>query len=139
MSRFLIAARKRPQLELEECIGNYEFSVVPKSLFTVDGQPLFCMDKSKILHHIEDMDDSCSMVVNPAAGCEMNRAIVIDGMAVVNQITKTKEMKTCKVFKSCYFSFYLKEVPFLVTFSCYSLSDVGRKIANKKVVLVCLY
>ncbi|MEO0684395.1 MAG: hypothetical protein AAFY76_04920 [Cyanobacteria bacterium J06649_11] len=32
-TRFLIAARKRPELELEETIGNYEFLVVPKSLF----------------------------------------------------------------------------------------------------------
>ena len=34
MSRFLITARKRPELDLEHCIGNFEFSVVPKSLFT---------------------------------------------------------------------------------------------------------
>ena len=36
LSRFLIAARKRPELELEETIGNYEFSVVPKSMFAQD-------------------------------------------------------------------------------------------------------
>ena len=32
MARFLITACKRPQLELEECLGNYEFCAVPKSL-----------------------------------------------------------------------------------------------------------
>ena len=33
MARFLVTARKRPQLELEECLGNCEFCVVPESLF----------------------------------------------------------------------------------------------------------
>ena len=53
MSRFLITARKRP--ELEHCSGNFEFSVVPKSLFTVDCQPFACLDKAKFTHHIEEL------------------------------------------------------------------------------------
>lgn len=39
MSRSLIAARKRPEMEIEQCIGEYKFSVVPRSLFSYDGQP----------------------------------------------------------------------------------------------------
>ena len=58
MTRFLVTARKRPELELEQCIGNYEFSVVPNSLFTVDGQPLPCTDKAKLMHHVEDLSVS---------------------------------------------------------------------------------
>ena len=53
LSRFLIAARKRTELDLEETIGNYEFSVVPKSMFGQDGEPLLSSDKAKILHAIE--------------------------------------------------------------------------------------
>ena len=34
LSRFLLSARKCPELDLEECIGSFEFSVVPKSMFT---------------------------------------------------------------------------------------------------------
>ena len=48
VSKFLIAARNRPELELEHYIGNFEFSVVPKSLFTSDGMPLACNDKSSL-------------------------------------------------------------------------------------------
>ena len=53
LTRFLITARKRRELNLEEALGNFEFSVVPKALFFNDGQPLNCTDKSSILHHIE--------------------------------------------------------------------------------------
>ena len=89
MSRFLVTARKRPELELDHCIGNFELSVVPKSLFTVDGQPLPCLDKLK--RHIEELlarGDSTTDV-------QPNSAIVIDAMAVVNEIVKDKTMKQC--------------------------------------------
>ena len=101
IARFLITSHKRPELDLEYCLGNFEFSVVPKALFSTDGEPLPCTDKSKILHHIEDLgainkptdDDNLTITdVN-----DDNRVIVIDGMAVVNQIHKSSDMKTCKV------------------------------------------
>ena len=94
MARFLLAARKRPELELEQCIGEYEFSVVPRSLFSADGQPLPCIDKAKLMHHIEEM---AGVNVNPPRDVQENSAIIIDGMAVVNQINKDHTLKTCKV------------------------------------------
>ena len=97
LARFLIAARKRPDLDLEHCLGNFEFSVVPKALFTGDGQPLTCTDKSAIMHQIEkfvEPEELCEMMSNLSPGY---RVIVIDGMAAVNQVNKTKEMLTCQV------------------------------------------
>ena len=46
LSRFLITARKRPELDLEGSIGNYEFAVVLKSIFTPDDQLLHSFDKA---------------------------------------------------------------------------------------------
>ena len=43
---FLITGRKRPELDLEGSTGNYEFAVVPKSIFTPDGQPLHSFNKA---------------------------------------------------------------------------------------------
>jgi hypothetical protein len=94
MSRFLITARKRPELELEHCIGNYGFSLVPKSLFSVDGLPLPCTDKANLVHHLEEMASAADRSINVM---QQNSAIIIDGMAVVNEITKDVSMKTCRV------------------------------------------
>ena len=58
MSRIHINARKRPQLGLKECLENYELCVVPKPLFSVDGQLLAWNDKSNLIHHIEELADS---------------------------------------------------------------------------------
>ena len=55
ISRFLITSRKQPEIDLEFCLGNFEFSVVPKALFSPDGEPLPSTDKSKILHQIEEL------------------------------------------------------------------------------------
>ena len=51
--RFLITSRKRLELDLEHCLGNFKFSVVPNALFSTDREPLLCTDKVKLLHHIE--------------------------------------------------------------------------------------
>ena len=91
----LITARKRPQLELENCLGKYEFCVVPKSLFSVDRQPLACNDQSKLIHLIEELADSTlptTLVIEHDDSC-----IITNGMAVVNKIVKENLMKTCRV------------------------------------------
>ena len=99
LTRFLITARKRPALNLEEALANFEFYVVPKILFFNDGQPLNCT-KSSILHHIEEFANSKhDVAINPDinATTDEQRVIIIDGMAVANQINKTKEIKSCTV------------------------------------------
>ena len=45
LSRFLITSRKRPELDLEHCLGNFECTVVHRSLFTSDEEPFACTDK----------------------------------------------------------------------------------------------
>ena len=95
----MITARKRPELNLE-ALGNFEFYVVPKILFFNGGQTLNCTDKSSTLHHIEEFASSKQDVaINPDinATTDEQRVIIIDGMAVANQINKTKEIKSCTV------------------------------------------
>lgn len=47
-ARLLIIARTREGLDLQDLIGRYEFSCVPRSSFALDGSLLPCIDKSKI-------------------------------------------------------------------------------------------
>ena len=94
MSRFLITARKRPELELERCIGDCEFSVVPKSLFTEDGLPLACKDTFTVMNILENLGN---LEVQLLGDVPYKSAIIIDGMAVVNEAVKDNSMKTCKV------------------------------------------
>ena len=48
ITRFLVMARQRPEIDLPMLLGNFEFSVIPKSLFQTDGSVLPVIDKSKV-------------------------------------------------------------------------------------------
>ena len=55
ISRYLMASRKRPDLGITFLVGNFEFSVVPKALFTHYGEALMCSHKPRTLHLIEEI------------------------------------------------------------------------------------
>ena len=107
LQRFVVISRSRPELDLKECIGTYELGIVPRSLFASDGSLLLAYDKAKILHHLEHLTDhedqnpgtsigSGALNENETTSC--HRVIIIDGMALVNGIFKTEQMKTCRDF-----------------------------------------
>ena len=55
ISRFLIVCRTRHDIDLQSYLGDYEFSVVPRSLFTPDGQLFKSTGKSVILNEIGNL------------------------------------------------------------------------------------
>ena len=110
LQRFIIAARSRPDLDLKECIGKYEFGIIPRSLFASDGSVLLAYDKSKVQHQLEAMGslktDEANMdvsshtrMMNPTP---RNKVLIIDGMALVHAIQKTTTMLTCKDFADAF-------------------------------------
>jgi hypothetical protein len=54
-ARMLIVARSRPEIHLEDAIGNYECSVVPRALFAHVGVMLHCSKKSDLLQILEEL------------------------------------------------------------------------------------
>ena len=48
MSRFTVAARSRPDVDLPSYLGKYEFSAVLGSIFTEEGDLIRSKDKFKI-------------------------------------------------------------------------------------------
>ena len=60
LQRFIVISRSRKDLDLKDCIGEYEFGVIPRSLFSADGCLLLPYDKASILHQLEKMIESSS-------------------------------------------------------------------------------
>ena len=105
--RFAIAARSRPEIDLPKYLGDYELSVVPRSMFSGDGELLLGNDKSVLIHEIERISASVDTpkitVDSSETVTELTpRVIVFDGMAVVNQIKKTPLIKSCADFAKCF-------------------------------------
>lgn len=67
LQRLIVISRSRLQLDLKECIGTYEFGIVPRSLFASDGTVLLAYDKAKILHNLELLVNNEQLVVHTPA------------------------------------------------------------------------
>ena len=81
--------RTRHDIDLPSYLGDYEFSVVPRSLFTPDGQLYKSTDKSVILNEIENLTNQAQDVLFHISSIpnEKNSVIIFDGMAIVKSIS----------------------------------------------------
>ena len=127
LQRFIVAARSRPDLDLKECIGKYEFGLIPRSLFAPDGSLLLAYDKAKVLRHLEALIKDGEQVLQdgengaPVEGRsvaaelqnteiegriegdqESYKVLLIDAMALVNSINKTDQITYCSDFANAF-------------------------------------
>lgn len=106
LARFLVVQQSRPELgqNLGDAIGSYEFSVIPKSLFSSDGQLLIPTDKSSFVKLIEShkQDDTAESQMKNKEEEERDKVCIIDAMAVVQSIKKGPQMETCADFAEAF-------------------------------------
>ena len=64
--RMLIVARSRPEINLQECIGQHEFtSLHARALFTVSGELLPCTGKSSLMAILEELPNKTGADMQP--------------------------------------------------------------------------
>lgn len=54
-SRLGVLCRSRPEINLKECIGEYELSASPRSVFGSDGTMNLVQVKIRLLHQLDDI------------------------------------------------------------------------------------
>ena len=96
----------REEIDLPALLGKYEFSVVPRSMFSFDGKLLHCIDKANVMHAVENLIKSKQPQEQERFGSdeetcldestETRKIIILDGMAIVQKLKKTKDTKTCR-------------------------------------------
>lgn len=110
LHRLLLVSRSRSDIDLKECIGNFEFGTVPRSLFASDGTLLLASDKSKIMVRLEDLVEKANLMKDRyPVNCATNSFIIVDGMAVVQSINKSPEMKYCEDLAKAFVSKIIQE------------------------------
>ena len=57
-ARMMVICKSRPEINIKEAIGTYEFRVVPRSMFAADGTILECPVKSALMHILEKLASS---------------------------------------------------------------------------------
>ncbi len=53
----MVLTRSNRNIDQKNAIGNYEFTLTPRSLFATDGLMLPSTDKSKLIHILEKLGD----------------------------------------------------------------------------------
>ena len=105
--------RKRcPEMHLQECLSNYELSIVLISLFAADGTMLHCSAKSKSMASLEKMSSAETSDVATPDILQPNKCVaIIDTMADVQSMDKRSWIKMYKdMFKdvSAHFNAFIQ-------------------------------
>ena len=79
-ARLAMVCKSRPEIDIQEAVGLYEFTVVPRSLFARDGTMLHCSCKSALMHILEKAGGPSTNTQVITTGFKV---AVVDGMAEV--------------------------------------------------------
>ena len=109
MNRLLVASRTRPDIDLQFCLGKYEFSVTTPSLFSPDGSLHSNKDKSVIVEKLFKLQVDAEIESEPMDRDKKTVAIV-DGKTFVNKVSiKKNHIRNCEEFASCFIDIIDKE------------------------------
>ena len=78
----LILCKSRPKIDLQPCIGMYELSKVPRSMFAMGGTLIHLQGKGKLIHLLEKFADDCgSQEISVAGDKEFSQQMETDSDA----------------------------------------------------------
>ena len=82
-ARMMMVCKSRPEINLAEAVGVYEFSLVPRSLLASDGSMLHCSTKSALINAIDKhVNPENSTTECQVAPFTKGKVSIVDGMAV---------------------------------------------------------
>ena len=88
-ARMMVVCKRRPGIDIQEAVGTYEFSVVPRSMFAADGTMLRCSCKSALMNILETLPadlnkgNATNVTQNEQNREQQMRVSVVDAMAEV--------------------------------------------------------
>ncbi|CAH3043013.1 unnamed protein product [Porites lobata] len=99
-ARMMVICKSRPEIDIKEAVGVYEFSVVPRSMFAADGNMLHCSAKSALMSILEKLPSNRSVEQAEPTDQLANadgeiKVSIVDGMAEVQALEKPDWIKTC--------------------------------------------
>ena len=99
-ARMMTVCKRRPDINIKETIGLYEFALVPRSMFAPGGSMLHCSSKSALIAMLEKLlprspdqrgsDSTTTDTVGPHL-----KVIVIDGKAELQCLDKPDWVRNC--------------------------------------------
>ena len=110
--RLMVLARSSRDINQKEAIGNYEFTLTPRALFSPDGTILQCSDKSKLIHFLNKLSTIQPLSQEgelPEDGMDTKQDVpsrkiaLFDGMVLLQQMNKRPAtIVTVKDLSECF-------------------------------------
>ena len=96
-ARMMMVCKASPEIGIKEAVGKYEFSIVPRSMFAVDGTMLHCSSKSTSVNILEKMDPrrNTEEVLTVITGMAATQVSIVDTMAEVQALDTPDWIKSC--------------------------------------------
>ncbi len=131
----MVLARSSRNIDQKHCIGNFEFTLTPRALFAPGGSLLLCQDKAKLTHSLEKLlvaaegtCDNSQPTSHKQCDVPDRRIAVVDGMVVVQKLTKNKAtMATVKDLSVCFTAGYDEIILVFDTYKVDSLKKATRQ------------
>ena len=94
-ARMMMVCKSRPEIDIKETVGQYEFSIVPRSLFVADGTMLHCASKSNLMSILEKLNDNRNNRRVAGPNEDQMKVAIVDGMAEVQSLDKPEWIRNC--------------------------------------------
>ncbi|MEW8548339.1 MAG: hypothetical protein AB2693_32955 [Candidatus Thiodiazotropha sp.] len=94
-ARLVVVAKSRPDIDIKEAIGKFEFTTFPRSLFDGSGKLLPVVNKSQLMSIVETYSDRQEETKETKSEQEQ-KTCVIDGMALVQEMGKPLWVSSCQ-------------------------------------------
>ena len=91
----MMVCKSRPEIDIKETVGQYEFSIVPRSLFAADGTMLHCSSKSNLMSILEKLNDNRNNRRVAGPNEDQMKVAIVDGMAEVQSLHKPEWIRNC--------------------------------------------
>ena len=93
-ARMMMVCKSRPQIDIKEPVGQYEFSIVPRSLFAA-GTMLHFASKSNLKSILEKLNDNRNNMRVAGPNEDQMKVAIVDGMAEVQSLDKPEWIRNC--------------------------------------------
>ena len=91
-ARTMMVCQTRPEINVQEAVGMYEFTVVLRALFAADGSMLHCPNKSSLMSLLEKEKPVSNEPV--ARQVTQHKVEILDGMAALQSLDKRATIQT---------------------------------------------
>ena len=97
-ARLIAVCKSRPEINIKEVIGQYEFSVAPRSLFAPDGTMLHCSAESALMTILVKLDGKSEQRTTTGPQISANESVNMEPssqmrVAVVNAMTELQPLR----------------------------------------------